>query len=143
MKKHLEDCFHLGVKAVLINQDKKILLLERYHPSKEKYLDLPGGRLQRGESQLEALSREVKEETGWDNMSGAHPFMMVLTKIRIPNQESDVGLIFSIFVLIISDSFHPTLSHEHVNFEWCSLSNAVEKLRSQYPSEFIENLIAL
>jgi ADP-ribose pyrophosphatase YjhB (NUDIX family) len=91
MKKYQEDCFHLGVKALVINQDKELLLLERHHPSKGMYWDLPGGRLQRGESQLEALSREIKEETGMDNISGAHPFMMVLTDIRIPNQGSDLA----------------------------------------------------
>jgi 8-oxo-dGTP pyrophosphatase MutT (NUDIX family) len=143
MKKHQEDCFHLGVKAVLINQDKKILLLERHHPYRGVYWDLPGGRLQRGESQLEALSREVREETGWDDIRGAHPFMMTLTNIRIPHQESDVGLIFSIFILTLSNSFHPILSNEHINFEWCDYLNATEKLKLQYPSELIENLIAL
>lgn len=61
-----EDCFHLGVKALIFNEKNKMLLLERHHPSKKMYWDIPGGRLLRGESLIETLIREVKEETGFE-----------------------------------------------------------------------------
>lgn len=39
------DCFHIGVKALIVNQENHVLLLERNHPIKGIYWDLPGGRL--------------------------------------------------------------------------------------------------
>jgi 8-oxo-dGTP pyrophosphatase MutT (NUDIX family) len=143
MKIHKEDSFHLGVKALILNAEHKVLLLERHHPIKGIYWDLPGGRLQKGESQIDTLLREVREETGLSNVCEVHPFMMALTDIRIQALEEDVGLIFSIFLINLSESFDPILSEEHVDFEWCSLSNAAEKLTKQYPSAFIEKMIRL
>lgn len=143
MKNQKEDCFHLGIKALILNQERKVLLLERRHPSKGLYWDIPGGRLQKGESQVDTLLREVKEETGLDNIHEHHFLMTVLTDIRIPTQEGDVGLIFSIFILNIPSSFQPVLSDEHINFEWCTLVEASEKLGTQYPNEFIKQLLHL
>ena len=107
MNKHHEDCFHLGVKALLLNPDGKVLLLKRHHPVKGIYWDIPGGRLQKGESQMETLLREIKEETGLNHVYEIHPFMMALTNIRIPTLEGDAGLIFSIFLIKLSESFNP------------------------------------
>jgi len=54
-----EDCFHLGVKVLLYDSEGRVLLLK-----KGPYWDLPGGRLQKGETLMETLQREVEEETG-------------------------------------------------------------------------------
>lgn len=143
MKERKEDYFHLGIKALILNPECKALLLKRHHPVKGGYWDIPGGRLQKGESELDTLLREVKEETGFDEIHEVHPFMMALTDIRIQALQADVGLIFSFFLIKISESFDPILSDEHVNFEWCTLQNAAEKLKKQYPGEFIEKIIHL
>jgi len=143
MEKQKEDCFHLGVKALILSPEKKVLLLKRQHPVKGIYWDIPGGRLQQGESQMDTLQREVREETGLNNICEVHPFTMVQTNIRIPVLEGDVGLIFSIFLINIAESFDPILSDEHVDFEWCTLLNTAENLKKQYPSEFIEKIIRL
>lgn len=92
---------------------------------------------------MDTLFREVREETGLNNVCAVHPFMMALTNIRIPALEGDVGLIFSIFLINISESFNPILSDEHVNSEWFSPLITAEKLKKQYPSEFIEKIIRL
>ncbi|MGA8165108.1 MAG: NUDIX hydrolase [Waddliaceae bacterium] len=135
-----EDCFHLGVKALIFNKNNEMLLLERHHPSKKMYWDIPGGRVQRGEPLMETLMREVKEETGFDQINSIRPFTMVLTNIRIPIHESDVGLIFSIFHCKILETATPILSEEHVGFEWLDPKEAAQKLSAQYPSEFLSNL---
>ncbi|MCE5293312.1 MAG: NUDIX hydrolase [Chlamydiales bacterium] len=135
-----EDCFHLGVKALIFNEKNKMLLLERHLPSKKMYWDIPGGRLQRGESLMETLMREVKEETGFEKISDIRPFTMLLTNIRIPAQEGDVGLIFSIFYCKILGIATPILSDEHVGFDWLDPKEAARKLEAQYPPEFLANL---
>lgn len=143
MKNCTIDAFHIGVKALIFNAEGKVLLLERDHPIKQLYWDLPGGRLHKGESLMDTLVREVKEETGLEGISEFHPFTMVLTDIRIPNYDDSVGLIFSIFRCNLSIHFQPILSSEHINFGWFTPFEASQKLKVQYPIEFIENLARL
>lgn len=60
--------FSLAVKAFVANEQDEILLIQRSRLSKhfkEKW-DLPGGKVDAGESFHAALIREVKEETGLD-----------------------------------------------------------------------------
>lgn len=137
------DAFHVGVKALIFNTEGEVLLLERDHPIKKIYWDIPGGRLQKGESLMETLLREVKEETGLDGINEFYPFTMVLTDIRIPIQDGSVGLIFSIFRCNLSIPFQPILSSEHINFGWFTPFEASQKLNAQYPIEFIEKLTRL
>src|ERR1700733_5572754 len=112
------DAFHVGVKALIFNEEGKVLLLERDHPIKKLYWDIPGGRLQKGESLMDTLVREVKEETGLEGVSEFYPFTMVHTDIRIPMDDDSVGLIFSIYRCNLSIPFQPILSKEHINFGW-------------------------
>jgi 8-oxo-dGTP pyrophosphatase MutT (NUDIX family) len=55
------------ISALISNKEGKILLLERLGPKgKVQYLHLPGGGCKPGEAYLEALSRELREETGYE-----------------------------------------------------------------------------
>jgi 8-oxo-dGTP pyrophosphatase MutT (NUDIX family) len=89
---------------------------------------------------METLLREVKEETGLDSISEFYPFTMVLTDIRIPIHDDSVGLVFSIFRCNLLIPFQPILSTEHINFEWLNPFEASQKLKAQYPIEFVEKL---
>lgn len=142
MIKTKEDAFHLGVKALIRNPNNEILLLERNSKFNQVYWDLPGGRLQKGESLLETLKREVFEETGVNDLSDIQPFITVLTDIRIQNDQEDVGLIFSIYLCDINCFFSPQLSDEHSNFKWLPIRDCLEKLK-QYPLPFTDKLANL
>lgn len=52
------------VGALIFNTENKILLV-RSHKWRDKYV-IPGGHIELGETNLKALIREVKEETGLD-----------------------------------------------------------------------------
>lgn len=140
MNELLEDCFHLGIKVLLCNSERKILLLEKQHRIKGVYWDLPGGRLQKGENVMETLFREVEEETGLQCLDDASPFDMILTNIRIPTSSGEVGLILSVYRCNISSSFVPQLSDEHIGFGWFNTSETAQLLKTQYPIAFIEKI---
>lgn len=142
MIKAKEDTFHLGVKAIIRNPNKEILLLQRKSQFNKNYWDLPGGRLQKGESLLQTLKREISEETGLNDIGDAQPFITVLTDIRIQNTQEDVGLIFSIFLCNINYMFSPQLGDEHINFEWLPPEECLKKLK-QYPLAFKDKLANL
>jgi 8-oxo-dGTP pyrophosphatase MutT (NUDIX family) len=143
MDKVPEDCFHLGVKVLLCNEKNRILLLEKQHRIKGTYWDLPGGRMQKGETILETLRREVEEETGLQNLKGIQPFDMILTNLRIPTIQGEVGLILSVYRGNIDSSFIPLLSSEHIDFDWFSFSDSALLLKDQYPATFVDKIAQL
>ena len=56
---------HLGVYGVII-VDNKILLVRKSRGAYIGKLDLPGGSIEHGETPVETLRREIKEETNLD-----------------------------------------------------------------------------
>ncbi len=54
----------LGVGAVVWNEKGEIVLIRRGNEPRRGEWSIPGGRVEWGETILEAISREVREETG-------------------------------------------------------------------------------
>jgi 8-oxo-dGTP diphosphatase len=61
------------VGAVIKDADGRILLIQRGHPPGEGLWSLPGGRVEKGESDHAAVVREIGEETGLSIVPG--PFL--------------------------------------------------------------------
>ena len=59
IKKHT----HIGVYGLII-KDNKILLIKKATGPYDGLLDLPGGSFEFGETPIEALKREIEEESG-------------------------------------------------------------------------------
>ena len=58
---------YIGVGGVVINQRQELLVVcERHRRTSRPYYKLPGGALQPGEHLVDAVLREVREETGVD-----------------------------------------------------------------------------
>ncbi|MGT2911428.1 NUDIX domain-containing protein [Streptococcus cameli] len=79
-------------------------------------LELPGGRIQFGETIEEALIREIKEETNLEVIP-----QKVLSTWDYRKKTGDfqvVGLVFDVYV---KDLTQLTLSEEHDAYQWLSL----------------------
>ena len=56
---------YIGVGGVVINESNELLVVcERHRRTQQRYYKLPGGALQPGEHLVDAVTREVAEETG-------------------------------------------------------------------------------
>jgi len=144
----MEDLFHLGVKALIRNEKGDILLL-KVNPRELKgfngvvYWDIPGGRIQKGSTIEETLKREVEEETSIKDIKNIKPFDMVLSNIRIPRENGDVGLILSIHTCNIGASTDLRLSEEHTEAKWFTPLEASKLLEFKYPKQFTNKIKTL
>ena len=57
--------FHARASAIIYNKDKTKVLLFKVEDGRDFYL-LPGGRIEFNEDSLNAIKREIKEETGYE-----------------------------------------------------------------------------
>lgn len=71
---------HNGSAVMMAVDDKKRILLVRQYrlPARQNLWELPAGRLDEGESPLQAAKRELQEETGykakqWDKLASFYP----------------------------------------------------------------------
>lgn len=58
----------IGVSALVFDCRGRVLLIRRARPPAQGKWHAPGGRLESGESMIHAVAREVREETGIDNI---------------------------------------------------------------------------
>ena len=114
----------VGVKVFLKNPERKFLLVKR---NTEKYKnvsgvwDIVGGRIEPGQTLLENLRREVKEETGLEIIS--EPKLLSAQDI-IPNEEKHIVRLS----YVAETKGQPVLDiTENVDFQWLS----VEEMKSQ------------
>ena len=137
----IEKLFHIGVKALITNSNGEILLLQ-INPAALKnnqhgvYWDIPGGRIQQGDTVENTLKREIYEETGLTNVDAITFFCAVISNIEIPTDQGLVGLALHVYRVNINSPETIQLSDEHQAFEWVTAAEAAERLKIKYPQEF-------
>ena len=139
-----EKLFHVGVKALMTNEKGQILILDvngSYYDNKDAQWDLPGGRIQEGQTADEALRREVKEETGITPLTKIDFFDSVIANIEIPISKTEkVGLVLMVYKVKVPRGVNVVLNEEHVGYKWVGKREAAKKLAHKFPLEFTKKL---
>ena len=140
-----EKLFHVGVKALITDADDNILLLNvnttKFKKDKTPHWDIPGGRIQQGQTALETLQREILEETGIEQIEKAEYLTGVISNIEIPiSEEVRVGLVLVVYKVVVPPNSTIVLSNEHTGYEWATREEAATRLSFKYPEEFIQVL---
>lgn len=113
--------FGIAAKAVIINQEKKFLVLKKSSSEdiNPNTYDFPGGRVEFGEMLEEAVVREVKEETGYN-----------VTPITVFNGwtfvKDDTFQLAGVDFICKLDDGVPSLSGEHISIEWLDLETVLK-----------------
>ncbi len=107
-----------AVKAEILNEKRELLLLQRNKDLRgDDNFDLPGGLVEDGEDEMEALKREVEEELGVQisiqDKLGTWSFVRTLDNQTVSVQNYRAKIV----------SGEIKLSHEHSALTWISPSD--------------------
>lgn len=109
-------------KAILYDRNGNIMILHRNgtHPHFPGHFDFPGGEVEQGEMTIDAIQREILEETGIS--ISRNKFKLVVDK------QISSGLNHTVYVAHLDD-VQPriTLSWEHAAYEWMAPENLLAK----------------
>jgi 8-oxo-dGTP diphosphatase len=111
----------VAAKAIVRRPDGRILLIRRAPDSTAdpSCWDLPGGKMDYGETLPEVLVREVREETGLTVQVGR--------PIHICHFTKDPFWVTCVTLLCETDGGEVRLSDEHVDFAWIELAEIAER----------------
>ena len=141
-----EDLFRLGLKAVILNDKKQVLLLQSNPNVKtqikcqKEYWDFPGGQINYNETIPQSLKRELCEETALKGLTILEPIAQTITKIRITPYNRDVGLIIFAFHSKLKSVNALKLSQEHLNWKWFNPSQLKSVMGNKYDNTFINQI---
>lgn len=136
-----EQAFQVGVKGLIRNGDGQILMVHipewRGNPA---YWDLPGGRMNPGESFLETLTRELTEEIGVSYAGVPRQLSTLLTTITIPVGDTRLPLMLVIYEAELPAGATITLDPESAEdeYRWFVSADAADALAFKFSDEFCD-----
>lgn len=140
-----EQLFYLGLKALIRNKIGQILLVQEdprdnpFDSVKGEYWDLPGGRIQKGETPDQAFNRELLEELGVNNVTKGNLISSVISNLYSEIEGHKIGRILFIYE-VDGDFSKITLSDEHTSVNWFTPLEAAKFLKVKYPPELTDKI---
>lgn len=139
-------CFEKSVGAVVFrrDRDKVYYLLLHY---KSGHWDFPKGHIEKGESEEQALRREVEEETGINDLKILLDFKKrVYYAYRAKGEEKEkrmrAGTGINIFKKVIyylaeAKAEEIEISSEHIGWEWLEHEETMKKITYRGPKRIL------
>ena len=112
--------------------DIKYLLLHY----EAKHWDFPKGKQEKGETEQATVTREVKEETGIEDIKFAEGFKETISYFYRQNEEVIHKEV--VFFLAETKTEEVKISFEHVGYAWMSYENAYKRLTFNNSKEVLK-----
>jgi 8-oxo-dGTP pyrophosphatase MutT (NUDIX family) len=134
-----EQLFQIGIKALIRNKDGAILMVHipewGHNPA---HWDLPGGRMDPGETFLQTLDRELHEEIGVGYAGTPRQFGAVLTNITIPVDDVRYPLVFVVYETQVQNvaAIHLDPESAEEAYEWFTPQEAAEHMGVKFTADF-------
>jgi 8-oxo-dGTP diphosphatase len=123
--------FGLVIRAIIKDSENNTLILKRAPDSRSnpRCWELPGGKVEPGESFDQAMIREIKEETN----------LNISLRRAVGIAQQDLPHIHSVHVIMTVDvdSGDLKISDEHTDYRWASL----EEIKSLTLSNWFESFL--
>lgn len=141
-----EQLFQVGIKGLIRDGEGKVLLLGLPQgDGNEAYWDLPGGRMEAGETFVDTLRRELREEIGIEYTGEPKFLSTVLSNITIAVGDERVPLILMAYEVSLPEGTAIVLGEDEPEeaFDWFTPVEAAKRLARKYPVEFCESVAQL
>ena len=127
--------------AVIFRKEgNKIYYLLLHYPSNAKapreYWDFPKGHIEKGEKLEDTVKREVKEETGLEDIKFIEGFKETIKYFF--KWEGKNILKFVTYYLIETKTKKVKISWEHIGYKWLPCEEAIAKLTFKNAKEILE-----
>ena len=126
--------------VIFRKKGKNVLYLLLHYPSSAKapkeYWDFPKGHIEKGEKIEETIKREVREETGLDDIRLVEDFKEWI-KYFFKFKGKNVFKIVT-FLLAETKTKEVKVSFEHLGYEWLSYEEAFKKLTFKNAKEILK-----
>lgn len=120
--------------------DKIYYLLLHYpgisHRAEKNYWDFPKGHIEKGEGEIDTLKREIKEETGIEDIKLINGFREVI-KYFFKFQGKTI-LKFVSFYLTETKTKQVKISPEHMGYKWLPYEKALNQLSFKNTKEILK-----
>ncbi len=119
----MENKFAIAVKCLLKNENDKYLILKKTQEENKKdtssnLYDIPGGRIEYGENVVDALIREIYEETGINiTLNNIQKILDATSVVR----KDGLHLVIITYLVNIKNT-NIKISSEHSSFYWADKS---------------------
>ncbi len=128
-----------GAIVFRMEKGRPLYLLLQYPSSgkaKEEYWDLPKGHMEKGEQEKDTVAREVREETGIEEIDFFDGFR---EQIRYWFQAKGQKISKTVaFYLAETKQKKVTISSEHLGFVWLPYTGALEKLTYENAKQILQ-----
>ena len=121
----------VAVGAVAVDHDRLLLVRRGRGPAQGSW-SVPGGRVHRGETLAEAVTRELREETGLEGVCG--PFLGWAELL-----DDELHVVILDFEVTIVDDAEPAAGDDAAEVAWVDLADVAEKALVDGLAEFLHD----
>jgi 8-oxo-dGTP diphosphatase len=116
--------FYVGIKGVIIKDDKVLILRSSTKNGRRDMWEIPGGRIDDDETIEQALRRELQEEL--PNISNVDVHEILHAYRLLWEIDGDKGLTLIFYRVSADFDGEPKISEEHVAYKWATKDEALK-----------------